>query len=187
MAASVSIARWVIAPGLAAFRAAHPGTRIRLIGTIWPDDFKSALADVEIRFGSEKQVGQNAHRLGPDMLVPVTAPEFTDDWHNHPLIEPVGISESWQDWATLAGIADLPRPEIHVDSHGAGLDLAVHGAGTALTSSLLAQDALRTGRVVLADPRSLPSTEGYFLAVNSRSAEATAFAKWLQEALDSPR
>ncbi|MEM6942550.1 MAG: LysR family transcriptional regulator, partial [Pseudomonadota bacterium] len=74
VAASVSVVRWLIAPRLKAFLHDHPGLRIRLVGTIWPDEFSASLADVEIRFGSKQQVGRDAMRLMPDHLIPVSAP-----------------------------------------------------------------------------------------------------------------
>ncbi|MFK7942596.1 MAG: LysR family transcriptional regulator [Paracoccaceae bacterium] len=179
VATSVSIARWIIAPNLAGFQARHPGLRIRLIGTIWPDEFRPAMADVEIRFGSEKQVGQGAMRLDPDGLIAVATPKLAHSLGEGALIEAVGTSEGWMDWGRKAGIADLPAPMIFVDSYGAALDLAVHGVGVALTSSLLAQDVLAAKRVVRVGQPILRSTEGYFLALNSGSDASAAFAAWL--------
>ena len=61
--ASVSVTDWIIAPRLKDFTSRHPGLRLRLLGAIWPDDFHSARADVEIRFGSAKQASAGAELL----------------------------------------------------------------------------------------------------------------------------
>lgn len=180
VAASISVTRWIIGPRIGAFLAAHPGVRIRMLGTIWPDDFKSSLADVEIRFGSEKQVGRGAVRLLPDDLVAVSASSDGAALVDQTLIETVGTSCGWREWASELGISPLPRPALYVDSYGAALDLAAAGAGVALTSSLLASGALAQGQVALADERSLPNNEGYFLALNSDDNAAKAFAAWIQ-------
>lgn len=180
VAASVSVVRWIIAPRLAEFTAAHPDMRIRLLGTIWPDEFKAALADVEIRFGSEKQVGRGATRLGPDALIAVSARALGGPLSAQTLIEPVGTSEAWRDWAKASGVRDVPEPTLFVDSHGAALDLAVSGAGVALTSSLLAARALAAGDVVQVDETRLASAEGYHLAVTAPSAAAVDFGDWVQ-------
>ncbi|WP_299690347.1 LysR family transcriptional regulator [uncultured Tateyamaria sp.] len=175
VATSVSVARWIIAPHLSAFLDTHPGIRVRILSTIWPDDFKTPLADVEIRFGSATQVGRGAVQLGPDGLIAVRAPDGMDR-----LIETVGTSESWRDWAKAAGQSDLPAPSMFVDSYGAALDLAATGSGTALVSAWLARDAMRSGQLVQSNATRIDGTEGYFLARNADTPAATAFAKWIE-------
>lgn len=182
IATSISVAQWIIAPRLKEFLAGHPGLRVRMLSTIWPDDFKALLADVEIRFGSEKQVGDGAERLIPDSLIPVAHPDLNGSLKDQALIEAVGTSETWRDWALQAGRAEDPRPSIFVDSHGAALDMAIHGNGVALTSSLLAAQALKTGRLIQVCPTVLSSSEGYFLAVKTKSDNAIAFNEWLKDA-----
>ncbi|MEL7091275.1 MAG: LysR family transcriptional regulator [Pseudomonadota bacterium] len=176
VAASVSVSRWLISPHLQDFLGAHPGLRLRLIGTIWPDEFSASLADVEIRFGSAQQVGKGADRLMPDDLVAVARP---DRKASTVRIETVGTSNSWRDWTIRDGQAADIAPSVFVDSYGAALDLAVGGTGAALTSSLLAANALADGRLALISETRLPSQEGYFLAITSRSEAAAAFKDWL--------
>ena len=175
VATSVSVARWIIAPHLSAFLDAHPGVRVRILSTIWPDDFKAPLADVEIRFGSAKQVGRGAAQLGPDGLIAVHAPQGAAR-----LIETVGTSEGWPDWAKAVGKLDQSTPSIFVDSYGAALDLAATGTGTALVSAWLARGALRTGQLIQTDATQIDGTEGYFLARNADTPAACAFADWIE-------
>ncbi len=183
IATSVSIAQWVLAPHLGAFLADYPGLRVRVLSTIWSDEFKSAMADVEIRFGSEKQVGSGAMRMGPDPLIAVAAPGLGTDVREACLIEAVGTSDGWQSWARKAGLPDDLTPQIYVDSYGMALDLAVQGAGIALTSGLLAKPLVAEGKVVQVHPLELPATEGYYLAAQSSSEAATAFSEWIQALL----
>ena len=68
VATSVSFAQWYLAPALPRFLKAHPGARVRIASTIWPDNFHASIADVEIRFGSEALVGKGAERLLPDEI-----------------------------------------------------------------------------------------------------------------------
>jgi len=184
IATSISVAQWIIAPRLKDFLADHSGLRVRMLSTIWPDDFKALLADVEVRFGSDKQVGDGAERLTPDSLIPVAHPDLDLDGslEDQALIEAVGTSETWRDWARLAGRTENLQPSMFVDSHGAALDLALHGNGVALTSSLLAAQALDTGRLIQVHPTALPSSEGYFLAVKAKSDTAIVFHAWLKNA-----
>jgi len=179
IATSVSVAQWIITPGLKDFLESNPGVRVRILSTIWPDDFKSSIADVEIRFGSKKQVGGGAKRLMPDTLIAVSSKKNKRPLHTYPLIEAVGVSEGWRSWAEHAGHDGTFEPSMHVDSYGLALDLAMNGAGVALTSSFLASRLLATKKLTQVDPTELPSTEGYFLAVNSKSDAALAFQDWL--------
>lgn len=183
IATSVSIAQWIIAPRIQTFQIAHPNTRVRILSTIWPDDFKSSIADVEIRFGSERQVGAGAKRLLPDKLIAVRAPNSPKRLKAQPLIETVGASDGWRSWAKQAGQRVEIDPVIHVDSYGLALDLAANGAGIALISSLLASHAVESGRVVRAHPTSIESADGYFLAVNAKSPATTAFKNWLLDTI----
>ncbi|MDG1430136.1 MAG: LysR family transcriptional regulator, partial [Paracoccaceae bacterium] len=87
VATSVSVSHWIIAPKLSAFHKVHPEIAIRFLSAIWPDDFNTARADVEIRFGSEKQVGKNALLLTPNRLVALKSPKLDGNIEDLQLIE----------------------------------------------------------------------------------------------------
>jgi DNA-binding transcriptional LysR family regulator len=76
IATSVSVAEWIIAPRLKEFTDRHPNIRLRFLSTIWPDDFHTVQADVEIPFGSHKQFGSNAILLEPSGLVALKSPQL---------------------------------------------------------------------------------------------------------------
>ncbi|MEP5728152.1 MAG: LysR family transcriptional regulator [Sulfitobacter sp.] len=177
IAASVSVAQWVIAPRLTEFTAAHQDVRVRFLSAIWPDDFHNARADVEIRFGSERQVGKKAERLAPAGLIALKSPALVGDLKTLPLIETVGTSDGWRAWNDQVG-GDL-KPDTYVDSYGMALHLAAHGSGVALASALLVGHALRSGQLVQAHPASIPCNEGYFLSLQHETAMTLAFRDWL--------
>lgn len=177
VATSVSVAQWVISPNLSEFTAHHPNIRLRLLSTIWPDDFNSARADVEIRFGSSKQAGKDAEQLLPNRLVALKSPALQGDLEDLPLIEAVGTSSGWRAWSeNLGGVL---TPTFYADTYGMALQLAAHGNGVALVSELLAAHALRTGLVEYAHSITLPAQEGYFLSVDAKRPEAQKFRDWL--------
>jgi len=177
IATSVSVAQWIIAPALPDFSARYPDLSIRFLSTIWPDDFHTSLADIEIRFGSEKQVGKNAQPLRPDQLVALKSPMLRGDLEDLPLIESVGTSDGWRTWAERVG-GGLLTPRIFADSYGMALHLAAQGNGVALVSELLAKPAIASGLITRAHEASIPSKEGYFLSVNRPSNTTTAFCDW---------
>jgi len=181
IASSVSVAQWVIGPHLAEFKARMPDLRLRFVGTIWPDDYNTVRADVEIPFGARSQVGRAGIMLEPNALIALKAPTLHGRLEGLPLIEAVGTSDGWSKWRDTVG--PVLQPEIFVDSYGAALHMAVQGNGVALVSALLAQNALSSGQLVLADKASLPSHEGYFLRTTPDAPGAEAFGDWLLEKL----
>ena len=187
VATSVSFAQWFLAPGLPEFVKANPNLQVRLLSTIWPDDFIASTADVEIRFGAKELVGKNATSLGPDQLVVVAAPGYApkhatyDDLKALTLIQAVGSSDTWAHWAKQLGYPSAPKATLLADSHGLAIDLACNRAGAALTSQLVAAPALALGRVVKICDAAVPANDGYFIAVNTRSEapHKDAFRAWL--------
>lgn len=181
VATSVSIAQWVIAPNLAAFKTQNPEIRLRILSAIWPDDFHASRADVQIRFGSEKQVGAGSQRLLPDHLIAVKSPNLETDFGSCPLIETVGTSNGWATWGEANG--PVQEPTVFADTYGMALQLAVHGNGVALVSELVAKHAITSGLVVQAHPGQIESKEGYFLSINEELPAACVFRDWLRTQL----
>ncbi|MGB1344798.1 MAG: LysR family transcriptional regulator [Amylibacter sp.] len=181
VAASVSIAQWLISPRLNEFTNKNPEINIRFLSTIWPDDFHTVRADVEIPFGSQKQFGRNATRLEPSGLVALKSPKFSGNIESSTLIESVGTSDGWNLWAESVG--GNPMPKIFVDSYGAAMNLAINGNGIALVSNILAQDAIRSGKLIMADKTLLTCNEGYYLRFNDKNLLAKQFHDWLINSL----
>ena len=184
IASSISVAQWVIAPHLAEFTARAPDVRLRFVSTIWPDDFHALRADIEIPFGSQKQVGRDGIMLQPNQLISLKSPALCGPLHQLPLIEAVGTSDGWAKWRE--GVGPVLQPGIFVDSYGAALHMAAQGNGVALVSALLAQHALQSGDLVLAHDACLPSNEGYYLRANLTVPGALAFRDWVLETLQPP-
>jgi LysR family glycine cleavage system transcriptional activator len=177
IATSVSVAQWIISPYLSEFTISQPNIRLRFLSTIWPDDFHTVRADIEIPFGSQKQVGRDAVMLEPNDLIPLKSPSLKGNIETLPLIESVGTSDGWKTWGEVVG--GNPKPGLFVDSYGAALNLAVHGNGVALVSKILAQHALQAKQLELAHTAAVPCKEGYFLRVNEAKPKALQFRDWL--------
>ncbi|MEM9433149.1 MAG: LysR family transcriptional regulator [Pseudomonadota bacterium] len=180
VAASISVIEWIIAPRLDDLMRQRPRLQLRFASTIWPDEFSSPRADVEIRFGSPKQVGDGATALKPNQMIAVRAAHLETEFDRCPLIETIGTSDHWQAWFERNRV---PRkePTYSVDAYGTALQLAITGNGIALVSSIIAAQALKSGQVVLAHPASSEPSEGYFLALQRRDADTEFFSAWLLE------
>lgn len=185
VSASVSVIEWVICPALPSFRSANPEISIRFQSTIWPDEFIGAQADVEIRFGSERQVGRHAQRLLPVELCALKSPQLAGDLADLPLIEAVGTSQGWSVWGEAAGITGL-APSVYADTYGLALELAATGNGVALASLALSRHALETGRLTLAHKTQIRGKEGYFLAFDQSLPAAVVFCDWLLNLTNRP-
>ena len=181
VAASVSIAQWLISPRLNEFTKKNPEINIRFLSTIWPDDFHTVRADVEIPFGSQIQFGRNATRLEPSGLIAIKSPKLSGTIESSTLIESVGTSDGWKLWAESVG--GNPMPKIFVDSYGAAMNLAINGNGIALVSNILAQDAIRSGKLIMADKTLLTCNEGYYMRFNDKNLLAKQFHDWLINSL----
>ncbi len=190
IATSVSIAQWVIAPRLAGFLAEQPDIAVQLATTIWPDDFASTNADIEIRFGRRQVVGRDATLMEPSHLHAVAAPHIArrlgpviraENLAEHPLIQPVGITAGWPDLARKAKLGTAIAPTVFVDTHGLSADLAASGAGVALSHCQVTRTGIERGSLVALPLPSLAAEEGYYLAVKPSPHEALqqTFVRWL--------
>lgn len=184
VATSVSVAQWVIAPNLSNFMAAFPDTRIRILSAIWPDDFQSAQADVEIRFGSQKQVGIQAERLEPNRLVAVKSPALSGSLDDLPLIEAVGTTVGWRAWFENCNHSQR-QPALYADTYGMALQLAANSNGIALVNEILAHHAINAGLVEMAHDLKILATDGYFLTTSDSRQTASEFRAWFMEQLPS--
>lgn len=178
---SVSVAQWCISPRLSDFRQKHPNISVRLLSAVWPDDFKTSQADVEIRFGTAAQAGNDAISLGPNRLVAVKSPHLKGGLKDLPLIETVGTSTGWNAWQKK--YSALSKPVLFADTYGLALQLAEDGNGVTLISEFLAARALSTGSLEKIGEGFIEAKEGYFLSFNSKADGASTFANWIKETM----
>ncbi|MGX9357401.1 LysR family transcriptional regulator [Roseobacteraceae bacterium S113] len=174
LATSASVAEHIIAPNIKDLQGILVGITLDIVTTIWPDDFTATKADVEMRFGRAEMVGRGAELLEPSALIAVAAPDLATE--GAPLIQPVGIATRWSD------IRPGAAPHFRVDTHGMAVDLALGGAGIALTHCQIAAPALRAGRLVDLGWGRWPAQEGYHLALNPcpHPEAQQALATWLR-------
>ena len=178
VSASTSVIEWVIAPLLPEFTSAHPDLAVRFSGSVWPDEFNRTAADVEIRFGSQKQAGPEAKLLGSDNLIALKSPSLHGSFDDLPLIEAVGISDGWKSWNGNGKRVDR-TPALFVDSYGLALQLAVKGNGMCLVHELLAGHPLQLGLIEKIGGNSVQANESYFLTDKANSHASRAFSDWI--------
>jgi len=193
IATSVSISQWYLVPEIQEFAKAHEDVAIRLMTKVWPDEFDDKAVDVEIRFDSSKSHHQEAQALGSAEQVLIGSPKLLHTnpsvttlpelVANHPLIQVVGTSDTWQAWAKATDYEGILNPSVFVDSHGMAVDFAKSGTGIALTSRVVAAPCLRDGSLLLLGTSPEPAKDRYSIQVLNTQKRETAekFAAWLQD------
>lgn len=177
---------------LAEFRALHPGIRIALEPNPSFREVTAERADLGIAFGDGEEFAGPREVLVQPQIFPVCSPAFllehgslnrVEDLLRLPLLhEDDGYW--WGAWLQSQGLRARLSSEMSYVSADQVIDLALAGAGVALTNGLLVEEELASGRLVrpLANQAVL---EGYLLLspVGGLKPEAKLFRQWLFDKL----
>jgi len=173
---------------LAEFRALHPGIRIALEPNPSFREVTAERADLGIAFGERDEFIGPREVLVQPPIFPVCSPAFllehgpltgVEDLLRLPLLhEDDGYW--WGAWLQSQGLRARLSSEMSYVSADQVIDLALAGAGVALTNGLLVEEELASGRLVrpLANQAVL---EGYLLLspAGGLKPEAKLFRQWL--------
>ncbi len=203
IATSVSVAQWYLVPNLQEFKQQNPEVRIRIITAVWPDELATSTADVRIRFCPSNAAGKRGEPLGSNRMCLVAAttcienklqPRQSKNKKNTkalseelintlPLIQAVGTSDTWEQYAELTNIPTTKTVSTFVDSHGLAVDFAKSGAGMAMTSALISAPLVANGELSLLKTEFMPAKDGYFIdnASGSDNPVANDFIDWLKD------
>ena len=198
-------AKW-LAPRLYKFLTAHPDIDVRISSTLQVANFTNDGVDVAIRNlmrDAPPDPALVAERLIDQSFLPVCSPRVVekfgpfaapDDLRRAPLIHDDSYAgrsgmPAWADWfaAFGEGSADVSRG-LRFNSADHALDATVEGAGILLAHAMLAYDDLRTGRLVVACDRPLPSPRAYCFVCPANRREhlnVRAFHDWLRVEVDA--
>ncbi|SIQ45927.1 LysR substrate-binding domain-containing protein [Aquipseudomonas alcaligenes] len=173
---------------LAEFRALHPGIRIALEPNPSFREVTAERADLGIAFGEGEEFSAPREVLVQPPIFPVCSPAFllehgplagVEDLLRLPLLhEDDGYW--WGVWLQSQGLRARLSSEMSYVSADQVIDLALAGAGVALTNGLLVEEELASGRLVrpLGNQAVL---EGYLLLspAGGLKPEAKLFRQWL--------
>jgi LysR family glycine cleavage system transcriptional activator len=178
-----------LAARLPRFLAAHPKTQVRIVSSVWADDYDSETFDLDIRYGFGKWVGFDADRVTWERLIPMCLPEFAarlaspDDLSKERLLHVLGYQEGWATWLAAAGTTHVdPGSGLWFDTTPMALEVAAQGGGVALGRSSMLERELASGRLVRPFDLELPIDEGFFLTAPEKGArhpDAAVFRDWL--------
>lgn len=194
-------AKW-LAARLYRFAGAHPEIDTRISSSLNNANFTTDGVDLAIRHMPDDPLPDPAldmEKLISLTLVPVCSPKLID--MSGPLDTPALLAHAplihddtllprarvptWTDWFAAARLdhVEIARG-LSFNSAEHALDAASEGAGVLLVTNILAYDLVRSGRLVIPVPLTLPSGRAYYLVRPKRTRErppVRAFIDWLKE------
>jgi DNA-binding transcriptional LysR family regulator len=199
VATTVTFASLWLVPRLAQFQAAHPGIQVRLVADNRIQDLERERIDVAVRYCPPGMAGAGAVRLFGVRVLPVTSPEVAraarlerpEDLARCVLLESDDAERTpWMTWRVWFETLRVPMPTpagmVRFSQPDQVIQAAVAGQGVALGSVPLADELLRSGRLVAPFGRrhTAPGqSRAYYAIVASQSVErpaAQAFVGWLR-------
>lgn len=182
---------WLV-PRLPAFERAHPAIDVAMEATTRYADFARDPVDLAIRFGTGPWEGLHSEPLFPLEFYVVCRPDrprgtpplrTPADLAHHTWLEEVHIPDAWPLWLAAAGVPDLePARRLTYDHAQLMLDAAMAGQGVALTSDVIAERALREGRLVRPFATTATAPWTYHLVMRPderRDPAVAAFRDWI--------
>lgn len=183
-----------IAPRLRSFFDANPGIGLRLVSSVWGDDFDRERFDLDIQYGSGKWPGFSVQRLTWEVIEPVCAPQLLEGKHpirkpsdleNHCLLHVLGYEEGWGTWLRHAKAERVNAGQgLQFDTSLLAFEYAATGGGVALARSSMSGPELESGRLIRPFDLAVPIDEAFYLIAPSDGREhpdADTFRDWLVE------
>ena len=185
-------AKW-LAPRLFGFARAHPEIELRFSASLRIVDIERDDIDVAVRYGYGPDTGLYSRPLLRDWLGPMMTPELAKEYttpetlQNAPLLYQDDLAFQdppcdWAAWFRAAGVAGTPPSGAHFSQSDHAIDAALEGVGVVLGRSVMAQKAMREGRLVAPFETAL-TTEAHFRVICAMGAETrpqiAAFVAWI--------
>ncbi len=182
---------------LADFRRKNPKFSIKFYSTVNLYPSTGLDVDIEIINGYGNWQNREVKRLTEsEQWVVVASPSFIKQYDfsqsveaisGYPKIATMGYSEGWQDWFNLHSTGmPFTKPELEFDSTQLSMEAACHGLGMLLAKSILVDDALKAGDLVIVHPNQLKSQSHHHVIINrsrNNQYEVSRFIEWLSESV----
>lgn len=200
--------RWLI-PRLASFCKAYPDIDVRVATTEKNLDFNPHMYDASIRCLDPPTLlalkkrrdweDVNAEPFLDESKFPVCSPELLRDkplknladLRHHTMLHARSTQESWREWLTAAGIAQIdPETGLTFDNLHFSLQAASRGLGIAIGSRPLTQEELDNGTLVIPFPGIETDPKLYHViypAAANGKPEIVAFCNWLMAVAQEPQ
>lgn len=181
-----------IAPRLQGFFHHHPDINLRLVSSVWGDQFDNERFDLDIQYGTGHWPGYKADRLTWEVIKPVCAPSLLygknairkpADLAHHRLLHVLGYEEGWADWLRFAKTNGINSGQgLQFDTSLLAFEFAAHGGGVALARSSMFSIEIERGRLVEPFSIEAPLHEAFHLIspeTGRDHPDAQKFREWL--------
>ena len=196
-----SIATQWLMRRLPAYGEMHPEIDLRLQSSVNQIDLGQGIVDIDIRYNpGPPPAGSILVPFPEDVIVPMCSPKLAngikpirrpEDLAGHTLIHGEITILGWRDWSRRNRKArlDLDRGP-RFDRSFMAICAAVDGIGICLDSMLLAEQELRSGRLVVLFPETAMSVRGHgFVTLRSKAdtPKVMHFREWLFAELEQTK
>ncbi len=178
-----------IASRLHRFLERHPQISLRLVSSVWSDEFEKERFDLDIRYGNGRWPGLRSEQLSWEHLEPLCAPSMLDglrrpaDLARHRLLHVLGYEEGWAVWLKAAGATDVNAGQgIQFDNSLLAFEVAARGDGVALGRSSMSAAVLASGRLVRPFGPAVPIREAFHMVWpvgGDGHPDADRFRSWI--------
>lgn len=185
--------KWLI-PRLASFNSRHPDILLNLVTRSKPFDIESEQLDVAIHYGNNDWPGVVAEPLVGEILVPLCSPDYlkrhgpfqdAGELQKQVLLQHTRRPNTWQEWYDshqVAGTNAWAGPRF--EHFYLIMQAALAGLGIALLPSMLVEDDVAAGRLVILFEDKFESKDGYCLVypeAKRTDVKVARFRSWLLE------
>ena len=190
--------RWLY-PRLRKFQDQNPVIHV-VVHTRWHDmNPGDGEAHLGIRYGLGNWATQDVQELYPEWLVPVCSPDYlngrslqcAEDFNQVTLLHPLPDRTDWGLWAERWGGGTFDTSGgLDFDGLDMALSAAQAGFGIAITDVVLADDLIRSGRLIIPVHKSVPSDQSYYLVRApefSDRRQVNLLHEWLCEEITEAR
>ncbi|WP_026971927.1 LysR substrate-binding domain-containing protein [Aliagarivorans marinus] len=178
---------------LADFQRKYPLIKLKFFSTVNLYPSEEQAVDIEIINGYGNWSNRKAEQLTQHEEWVVVASrgyisrydlsQSVETIATYPKIGTIGYSEGWKDWFNLHS-SGMPftEPLLEFDSTQLSMEAAGQGLGMLLAKTILVEDALKAGDLVVVHPRRMQSQSHHYLIVNPNSQnqyKVMQFTQWL--------
>ena len=170
----------------------HPKIPVRLVSSVWQEDFEREQLHLDIQYGNGFWPKYHADQLTNDKLFPVCAPSVIagkdglrtpDDLAQHRLLHVLGYADGWANWLNAAGTTGIhPGQGLQFDTSLLAFEFAATSGGVALARSSLVINQLNSGRLLKPFTLEVDAVENFYLLSpedGTGHPHAAIFREWL--------
>ena len=188
--------RWLL-PRLRDFQERHPLIKVNVQTRLNDMTLNDSDADLGIRYGIGNWPLDCATELYPEWILPVCAPGYLEvglagerDLAKATLLHPLPDRQDWRTWSEKSETQIDTRSGLDFDALDMALSAAEAGLGVAMTDVVLADEALQSGRLVVAMRKAVPTGSSYFLVRPPdmrRRREVKLVDEWICDEIEDAR